>query len=156
MKRTVLKTVAAIVAVVALLVPAVAIASPGSGVGNIVTVSDGMLNGPIKVNLPDQIKLQTASDVRVLTQTLTIQAGGSTGWHSHPGPVLVTVVSGTFRFQESDCSFIDYGTGQTVLDSGGGHVHIGRNAGSGVLTLSVTYLIPPGTAPRFDVPAVDC
>ena len=156
MNRSTLRAIAATVVVVALLVPAAAIASPGSGVGSIVTVSDGTLAGPIKVNLPDQIKLQTAGDVRVFTQTLSIKSGGSTGWHSHPGPVLVTVVSGTFRFQESDCSFVDYTTGQTVLDSGGGHVHIGRNVGSDVLMLSVTYLIPPGQAPRIDVPAVAC
>jgi len=156
MKRTMLRAVVAIAATVALIIPAVALASPGSGVGSIVTVSDGTLAGPIKVNLPDQIKLQTAGDVRVFSQTLTIQAGGSTGWHSHPGPVLVTVVHGTFRYQESDCSFVDYTTGQTVLDSGGGHVHIGRNVGSDVLSLAVTYLIPVGEAPRIDVPAVDC
>jgi quercetin dioxygenase-like cupin family protein len=155
MNRSTLRAIAATVVVIALLVPAAAIASPGSGVGSIVTVSDGTLAGPIN-NLPDQIKLQTAGDVRVFTQTLSIAAGGNTGWHSHPGPVLVTVISGTFRFQESDCSFVDYGTGQTVLDSGGGHVHIGRNVGSGVLLLSVTYLIPPRQAPRIDVPAVAC
>ena len=149
MNRPKLRVVAATVAAFALLLPAVAIASQGSGVGNIVTVSDGALAGPIKVNLPQQIKFQTAGDVRVFTQTLNIQIGGSTGWHSHPGPVLVTVVHGTFRFQESDCTFVDYTTGQTVLDSGGGHVHIGRNVGADVLALSVTYLIPPGAAPRI-------
>jgi hypothetical protein len=51
---------------------------------------------------------------------------------------------------------VDCTAGQTVLDSGGGHVHIGRNVGPGDLDLLVTYLIPPGTMPRIDVPAVDC
>jgi hypothetical protein len=156
MNRTALRTIAAMVTAFALLIPAVAMASPGSGVANIVTRSDGTLGGPAKVNITGVIKLQTYEDLRVLTQELTIHPGGSTGWHSHPGPVLVTVIHGSFRYQEDDCSFVDYAAGETVLDSGGGHVHIGRNVGAVDLDISVTYLIPPGAMPRIDVPAVDC
>lgn len=156
MNRTALRTIAATVAAIALFIPAVAMASPGSGVANIVTRSDGTLSGPTKVNIPGVIKLQTYEDLRVLTQELTIHPGGSTGWHSHPGPVLVTVIHGSFRYQEDDCSFVDYPAGETILDSGGGHVHIGRNVGTVDLDISVTYLIPAGAAPRIDVPAVDC
>ena len=144
------------VAALALLIPSVAIASTGSGVANLTTVSDGALAGPAKVNIPGIVKLQTYDDLRVFTQTLTIHPGGSTGWHSHPGPVLVTVKSGIFRYQETDCSFIDYSAGQTILDPGNGHVHIGRSVGTVDLDLSVTYLIPPGVPPRIDAPAVDC
>jgi quercetin dioxygenase-like cupin family protein len=147
---------AILIAALALLIPTVAIASPGSGVVNISTRGDGALAGPTKVNIPGVLKLQSYEDLRVLTQELTIQVGGNTGWHSHPGPVLVTVKSGIFRYQERDCTFVDYAAGETVLDPGGGHVHIGRNVGPGDLDLLVTYLIPPGTAPRIDVPAVDC
>lgn len=155
MTRHASRAVAA-VAALALLIPAVAIASPGSGVANITTVSDGGLAGPTKVNIPGIVKLQTYEDLRVLTQTLTIHPDGSTGWHSHPGPVLVTVKSGIFRYQETDCSYIDYSAGQTILDPGNGHVHIGRSVGTVDLELSVTYLIPPGVAPRIDEPATDC
>ena len=155
MRRQALYAVTA-VAALALLIPTVAIASPGSGVVNITTRSDGTLAGPTKVNLPGIVKLQTREDLRVLTQELTIHPGGNTGWHSHPGPVLVTVKSGVFRYQETDCSFIDYPAGETVLDPGGGHVHIGRSVGTVDLALSVTYLIPPGVAPRIDAPAVVC
>ena len=144
------------VAALALLIPSVAIASLGSGVANLTTVSDGALAGPTKVNIPGIVKLQTYGDLRVFTQTLTIHPGGNTGWHSHPGPVLVTVNSGIFRYQESDCSFVDYSAGQTILDPGNGHVHIGRSVGTVDLNLSVTYLIPPGVAPRIDAPVVDC
>jgi quercetin dioxygenase-like cupin family protein len=156
MRRHALHVLAALAAL-ALLIPTAAFASPGSGVVNIATRSDGTLAGPTKVNIVDVIKLQTHRDIRVLTQELTILPGGNTGWHSHPGPVLVTVKSGVFRYQESDCSFVDYSAGETVLDPGGGHVHIGRNPSQqDNLDLSVTYLIPLGEAPRIDVPAVAC
>lgn len=144
------------VAALALLIPTVAVANPGSGVANLTTLSDGALAGPTKVNIPDIVKLQTYGDLRVLTQELTIHPGGNTGWHSHPGPVLVTVKSGIFRYQETDCSFVDYPAGQTILDPGNGHIHIGRSVGTVDLDLSVTYLIPPGVAPRIDAPPVTC
>jgi len=44
--------------------------------------------------------------------------------------------------------FVDYTTGETVLDSGGGHVHIGRNVGSGVLMLSATMSTTAETGTR--------
>ena len=138
------------------LMPVAASASPGSLVIGVVTRGDGTVAGPVKVNIPGVVKLQLYDDVRVVDQELTIQAGGSTGWHSHPGPVLVTVKAGTFRYQESDCSFHDYTAGQTVIDSGGGHVHIGRNVGTVDVNLSLTFIVPPGAPLRIDVPAVDC
>ena len=155
MRRHAFRAVA-VVAALALLIPTVAIASPGSGVANVSIRSDGVLAGPAKVNIPGVVKLQAYDDLRVLTQELTIHPGGSTGWHSHPGPVLVTVKSGIFRYQETDCSYIDYSAGQTILDPGNGHVRIGRSVGTVDLELSVTYLIPPGVAPRIDEPATDC
>lgn len=155
MTRRAFQVMAAIVAL-ALLVPAAAFASPGSLVINIVMRGDGTVDGPFKVNVPGVAKIQAYDDLRVVNQELTILAGGHTGWHSHPGPVLVTVKSGTFRYQEEDCSFRDYTTGQTVVDAGGGHVHIGRNVGAGDLDLVITYLVPPSVPLRIDVPAVAC
>ena len=40
------------------------------------------------------IKLATRGPVDVATVQVTFQPGGSTGWHVHPGPALVTVKSG--------------------------------------------------------------
>lgn len=108
------------------------------------------------MNLPGIVKFQAYGDLRVFDQELSIGAGGHTGWHTHPGPVLVTVKSGVFRYQDEDCSYRDYTAGQTVVDPGGGHVHIGRNVGTGDLELSITYLIPPDVAPRIDAAAVTC
>src|SRR5829696_9618390 len=40
------------------------------------------------------VKLQTRGPVDVATVHVTFQPGGSTGWHVHPGPALVTVKTG--------------------------------------------------------------
>lgn len=154
-ERRSLKAAAAVAAVLLLLSTAVTSASPGSGATGTIR-ADGTVAGATNVVIPNQIKLQAKHGLRVVNQALTLAAGGHTGWHSHPGPVLVTVKSGLFRYQASDCSYVDYGPGETVVDPGGGVVHIGRNVGGGNLELEVTYLLPPGAGPRIDVEAVSC
>jgi quercetin dioxygenase-like cupin family protein len=83
-----------------------------------------------------------------------IQAGGHTGWHSHPGPALVVIKSGTFTLyngNDPNCTPHVFNAGQAFVDRGGGNVHIGRNESGGPVELSVTYLLPVGCGPRTDV-----
>ncbi|HET7727811.1 MAG TPA: hypothetical protein VFK54_10875 [Candidatus Limnocylindrales bacterium] len=153
--RTMIRAVA-IAATAALVTSAVVIASSSLGV-TAVTRADGLVSGRVNVNIPGSVKLQAKDGLHVLDQELTIAPLGHTGWHTHPGPVLVTVKSGTFRYQHADCTFTDYTVGQTIVDPGGGHIHIGRNPSSSVaLELSVTYLLPPGAPVRIEADAVAC
>jgi quercetin dioxygenase-like cupin family protein len=156
-KRHSFKVAAAIATGVLLLTAAVVVASPGSGITSVSNRADGTADGRFKVNIPGTIKLEAHGDLRVFDQELTILPAGHTGWHSHPGPVLVTVKSGTFRYQNPDCSYTDYTAGQTVVDEGGGHVHIGRNpSGSASTDLSITYLVPPGVPLRSEADVIVC
>ena len=131
----------------------IAAATPGSGaVGTILSV--GTLPAGVKVH-NDDLKLSTRDDVQVVTQTITIAPGGHTGWHSHPGPVFVTISAGTMTFYDADdptCTPGTYATGDSFVDQGGGHVHIARNEGAVNLVLYATYLVPVGAAIRTDVP----
>ncbi len=128
-------------------------ASPGSGaVGTI--LAQGTLDARVKIHTAD-LKFQTRDDIDVVTQSITIAPGGHTGWHSHPGPVFVTIGSGTMTFYDADdptCSPLRYGTGETFIDRGGGHVHIARNEGTTDLVLYATYLVPVDAALRIDAP----
>lgn len=159
-----LKSATAMAVAMVLTSTALVVASAGSGVIDVSTRGDGTVDGRLKVNIPGTIKLESHGDLRVFDQELTLQPGGHTGWHSHPGPVLVTVKSGTFRYQDTDCSYTDYHTGDTVVDEGGGHVHIGRNPNDddpsdpndGNTLLSITYLVPAGAGLRIDADAVAC
>ncbi|MEX1169716.1 MAG: cupin domain-containing protein [Chloroflexota bacterium] len=131
----------------------IAAATPGSGaVGTILSV--GTLSAGVKIHTRD-LKLSTRDDVQVVTQTITIAPGGHTGWHSHPGPVFVTIAAGTMTFYDADdptCSAGTYETGDSFVDRGGGHVHIARNEGSVDMILYATYLVPVGAPIRTDVP----
>jgi hypothetical protein len=90
-------------------------------------------------------------------QQVVIAPGGYTGWHSHPGPVLVLIKSGQLSFYDGEaltCTPRVYTAGQAFFDRGQGHVHIGRNEGSENLEMWSAYLdVPPGEAFRIDVPA---
>lgn len=129
----------------------VASATPGSG-ATPTNLSRGTLEAGDKINTAN-LKLKIRTDIDVLTQTITITPGGHTGWHSHPGPVFVTIASGAMTFYDGDdptCTPIVYNTGDSFIDEGGGHVHIARNQGSVDLVLYATYLLPVGAGARID------
>ena len=106
------------------------------------------------------ININNAGDT--VMQKIVIEPGGHTGWHSHPGPVVVLIASGEMSFYDGDdptCTARPYSAGQAFVDSGQGHVHIARNESLDVpLELYVTYFdvtpgVPAPTAFRHDVPA---
>ena len=73
-----------------------------------------------------QLRLRThgLSDGYVVDNIFT--PGASTGWHSHPGPSLIFVVSGSVTNYSSDqpgCAGQTYTAGQSFVDEGGSHVH---------------------------------
>ena len=95
-----------------------------------------------------QIKTKGVSDLHVVQ--VTIQPGGTLGWHSHLGPSFVTVKSGTATFYDGDdptCTphVVPAGSG---LFEPAGDVHIVRNEGSEPLVNVVIQLLPAG-APRL-------
>jgi hypothetical protein len=99
-------------------------------------------------------KTTAPSDLYV--QQNTWQAGGSTGWHTHPGHSLIMVTEGTVTDYEGDdpqCTPHVYTQGMTFVDSGGhGHEHIIRNeTGAEAQTVAI-QLIPAGSMRRIDVP----
>ena len=99
-----------------------------------------------------ELKAKPAFDIAV--QTIAFAPGATSGWHSHPGPVLIQVVSGTMTFYMSDdpnCTPIVRTAGQGYLDMGD-HAHIARNETTAPAQNVVTYFAPPGAALRIDEP----
>ena len=135
----------------------VAVATPGVGILSAPVHARGTLDDHQVVNSKSGVHLKTKGSVDVATQQIVIAGGGSTGWHSHPGPVLVTVKSGSLRLIYADdttCEGTVYEAGDSFIDRGDEVTHIARNES---LTQSVelwaTYLVPgaPGTGFRNDV-----
>jgi quercetin dioxygenase-like cupin family protein len=79
--------------------------------------------------------------------------GQSTGWHSHPGPSLIFVVSGSVTNYESDqphCRGVTYAAGTTFVDQGGTAVHELVNTGSGPAETIAVQFIPQGKDRRIN------
>jgi quercetin dioxygenase-like cupin family protein len=103
------------------------------------------------------ISQATVNGVDYITKEITIQPGGSTGWHYHDGRVFGVVREGTLTRTMADCSVVVSPEGSAVTeDSGPDHVHIGRNLGPGPLVLWVDYIEPAGSAQSVDVPDPAC
>jgi hypothetical protein len=149
------KWVAATVGVVAIgTLVAVALGSPGSGVTatNLVTAN---FDNTARLN-SDGVKFKTkaATDVRV--QRLDFAAGAFTGWHHHPGIVIVAVESGALTLWDSDCNSKTYGPGRPdggVFVEGGDHP-VEATSASGA-TVYVTYVAPSADPPVFRIEDAD-
>ena len=93
------------------------------------------------------------------TQTLTFAPGAATGWHTHPGPVVVIVQSGTLSLWDSvDCTRETYTAGQAVIVPGGSVFDLAQNEDAAVpLVLTVTYYnVPVGGPLTTPAPAAQC
>lgn len=92
--------------------------------------------------------------VDIVVRTHDYAPGSSTGWHSHPGPVFITVLEGTVTFYERDdptCTPKVVSKGEGYVDTGRGH--IGRNE-SGAPAKDVTVFFAPVSLPfRGELPA---
>jgi len=130
-------------------------ATPPSGVTYSTTLGRISL-GPYHESSPS-FKIFSTAPTDTVVLTTTIAPGGSTGWHSHPGPAFIVVTSGTLTVYDGNdpaCTPHQYGQGSGFFDPGFGHVHIARNEGTVPVTVVQTYLnVPPGASPRIDAPA---
>jgi hypothetical protein len=78
----------------------------------------------------------------------------STGWHTHPGPVFITVLQGAVTFYERDdptCTPRVVTAGQGYVDDGHGHIGVNRTDAPAV-DVSV-ILAPVGASFRDELPA---
>jgi len=103
------------------------------------------------------IKLATRGPIDVATVHVTFQSGGSTGWHVHPGPALVTVKTGQLTLHRAKgCRSRTFSAGQTFLEYGPEDVNLTRNETAAVTETVVTFLLPVGAPITVDAPAPDC
>lgn len=85
----------------------------------------------------------------------TVTPNGSLGWHSHPGPTLVIVVSGTATEYHGDDPTSTphvHPAGTTFVDPGEVTGHLVRNEGSVDLVVIAVRLVPEGAMSRIDLP----
>ncbi len=94
---------------------------------------------------PKSLDVSVASKrpLDIVVRTHDYAPGSSTGWHTHPGPVFITVLDGTVTFYEYDdpsCTPKVVKKGEGYVDTGRGH--IGRNE-TGAPAKDVTVFLAP-------------
>ena len=158
------KTWAAATVVVAVVgtLAAVAVGSPGSGFVGQTPLVTAKFNHTLHLN-SDMVKFQTKDPTDVRVQQFVIAAGGFSGWHHHPGMVIVSVASGAVTVTESDCSSETYGPGLpngAVFVEGGDEPMQASNASATVgATVYATFVAPrvdPTPVFRIEDDPVSC
>ena len=135
-------------------VTAMAVAPSGA------TPPSGLTNIPLArgTNTSDgSIPLKAGSDVAVAQ--ITVNPGGSSGWHSHPGGAIVIVQQGSLTVYTSlgsNCETTTYTAGQAFIERPD-VVNQVINTGTIPYVLFVTFpRVPQGQSARTDEPAPAC
>jgi quercetin dioxygenase-like cupin family protein len=120
------------------------LATPGSGSITPAILATGHL-GDFKVESSSGTEVKAKVDSKIVFQTITFGPGSSSGWHSHPGPTLVAVQSGTMTVYHNDCTGQSYGPGQGWVEGHPGLPGVARNEGTVAAVVYVSYLVDSGT-----------
>ena len=83
---------------------------------------------------------------RTVSVKYTVQPGAQFPWHSHYGPVIVNIISGSLTYvPEGSCHEKTYSAGQAFVDAGHGHVHSAYNPGTEPMVFIATFFEAPET-----------
>jgi quercetin dioxygenase-like cupin family protein len=139
-------------------VPTLAFATPPAGVVSNVIVAQGVTLGPVKerADVGDNwtVNLQDKGQSEFFIQDLVVGPGGYTGWHSHPGILMVTVKEGSLEFYDKDCAKHTYAAGQSFTE--GAEPHAAMNRGTGNARLLVAYIVKKGEPRRIEAAQPTC
>ena len=152
-----LATVSGLVLVAALIVvPALATPQTGLTAEQVAMGTFGKINVKTHNFPPHKVRLKTKGDSDVYVIRNTFDPGGSSGWHTHPGPSLITVTKGEITAYEGDdpkCRPTVYRAGEGFVDPGDGHVHVLRNETTEPAETVAVQILPKGAPRRIDAPA---
>jgi len=140
---------------------AVTMASPPSGVTPTV-LARGTYDAFKVKSSPDSpvdFKAKAKSPIDLVVRRHDYAVGSTTGWHTHPGPVFITVTVGQLTYYERDdrtCTGHVVSAGHGFVDNGRGHI-VRNESGQPAQDVSV-IIAPVGGAFRgeLDAPSPYC
>lgn len=103
---------------------------------------------------PVEFKAKARSPIDIVVRKHDYAVGGYTGWHSHPGPVFITVAQGELTYYEYDdpsCTPHVVTAGHGFVDNGRGHM-VRNESGQPAQDVSV-IIAPVGGAFRGELDA---
>jgi len=139
---------------IALATPIVNLASPLLAVGNQSADIHERGTAAVSSGEPFRVELKTDGPATFSIQDAAFNVGGQNGWHSHPGMVAVTIISGTIRWYDENCNPTVYKAGDSWVE--GSQIHAFRNIGTGTVHLMASFITAKGQALRTDEAAPSC
>lgn len=136
---------------------AVALATPSAGVLFNIILSQGVASDELseKVKIDDwKITLNTKGQSDFYMQDFALAPGGYTGWHTHPGIYVGTVLTGSIDFYDENCNLRTFNVGDVWTEND--KLHAIANHGNVDARAQFVYLIKHGQPRRIDQPAPDC
>ena len=119
-------------------------------------LAKGTTAGSVQFNT-GAIKFQTKGAAVFNTVMITVKPGGTSGWHTHPGVVLVTVKEGEITFYDQTCVFIRHPAGSSFVEADGDGPGLAHNEGSIDAIVYATFVAEAGTSAfRLDAANPGC
>lgn len=154
MRRSIRKLLLPLIVVLGVVALAgTALATPAIGFNGTI-LSRATLSESVNFNT-GEVKFKTKGAVDITHQTITIDPGATSGWHTHPGVVLVTVKQGSLVRYHGDCAATVAAAGSAFAESGD-RAGLVRNESTTTAVVYVTYITPVGAALRVDAPNPGC
>jgi quercetin dioxygenase-like cupin family protein len=100
--------------------------------------------------------LQTEGASNIIQHEVKFAPGGTTGWHTHPGIVLLTLAadSGPIDWYDAKCGKTTYQAGDSWTE--GTKLHDVVNSSSMDAHFLVTYIVAKDVPKRTDQPQPKC
>src|SRR5437660_1627631 len=132
----------------------IAVATPGSLITTTILGHRATLSDSVQLN-QDRIKFQTKDPTDALMQTITFQPHGTSGWHFHPGVVIVVVESGHVTTHDANCETRTYGPHESFVESGSAHM-VSNESQMANATVYATLVVPAGSPFRIETAPPPC
>ncbi len=153
------RLIALAVVAVAILIPEPAQATPSCAVASVTLSTGHFPSGSLNLLCNEiheygwglRMKIKGDSDLYVVQNTWPV--GAHSGWHTHPGPSMITILSGELTIYDADdptCTPTVYHAGESFTDVGCGDVHLIRNEGTECAVNIVVQIVPAGQPRRID------
>ena len=134
--------------------PIVGLASPLFSVGQHTSDIRTRGHGHTATGQTFRVELETEGPATLSNQDGAYAPGGHNGWHSHPGMVAVTMVSGAIQWFDENCVETDYKAGDSWTE--GSRLHYFRVVGTTGVHLTAFFITAQGVALRTDEAAPAC
>ena len=133
----------------------IALANPGTLSTTTVLGHRATLADSVQVN-QDRLKLQTKDPADLLVQTITFQPHGNSGWHFHPGIVIVVVESGQITTHDANCETRTYSAHEAFVESGTTPFMVSNESDTTNAVVYATLVVPAGSVFRIETDPPSC